>query len=158
MTGWGLNLLFLFLFGLLLDAFFVNDILVIIWVFVIRKGVVASLLSMIIVFVFTFVMNKIWTFREQGREFQPNTLFQFFQFTLIGLTGFALFTGFMLWLHGSLNWNEYLASSIAFFVGLVNNFIWNDLWTFNPKLIEKRKLKRENKELRKNKQTLSEEE
>jgi len=143
--GWGLNLLLLYLFDMLLGITFLKDIDISIWVFAINQGVVASLLSMSIVFVFTFVINKIWTFKNQGKEFQPSTLFQFFQFTLIGFVGYTIYTGIMMGLHGSLLWNKYLVMTIAFYAGLISNFIWNDLWTFNPKFLEKRMKRRRNK-------------
>lgn len=143
--GWGLNFLLLYLFDMLLGITFLKDIDISIWVFAINQGVVASLLSMAVVFVFTFIMNKIWTFKDQGKEFQPSTLFQFFQFTLIGFVGYAIYTGIMMGLHGSLLWNKYLVMTIAFYAGLISNFIWNDIWTFNPKFIEKRMKRRKNK-------------
>jgi len=142
-TGWGLNFLLLYLFDMLLGITLLKDIDISIWIFAINQGVIASLLSMAIVFVFTFVMNKIWTFKNQGKEFQPSTLFQFFQFTLIGFVGYAIYTGIMMGLHGSLLWNKYLVMTIAFYAGLISNFTWNDLWTFNPKFIEKRMKRRE---------------
>ncbi len=143
--GYGLNFLLLYLFNLLLDTTAVQYLNKKIWIFTINQGVIASLLSMAIVFVFTFVMNKFWTFKNQGEEFQPNTLFQFFQFSLIGFVGYAIYTGIMMGLHGTLHWNQYLAMTIAFYTGLINNFFWNDIWTFNPKLIEKRKSKKAEK-------------
>jgi len=42
-------------------------------------------------------------------------------------------------------WNKYLVMTIAFYAGLISNFIWNDLWTFNPKFLEKRMKRRRNK-------------
>ena len=128
---------------MLLGITLLKDIDISIWIFAVNQGVIASLLSMAIVFVFTFVMNKIWTFKNQGKEFQPSTLFQFFQFTLIGFVGYAIYTGIMMGLHGSLLWNKYLVMTIAFYAGLISNFTWNDLWTFNPKFIEKRMKRRE---------------
>ncbi|MHA1953665.1 MAG: GtrA family protein [Candidatus Heimdallarchaeaceae archaeon] len=131
--GWGLNELLIFLFLLLLDRFFVNDLLLEIWRLDIEKALVASLLSIAIVMVFNFILNKIWTFKEVEKDVQTKALIQFLQFTLIGLTGLAFYTGVMYILFTLLHANEYLASSIAFFVGMINNFIWNDLWTFNPR-------------------------
>jgi putative flippase GtrA len=95
---------------------------------------------MFVVIVFTFSLNKIWTFK--GEEFHSNTLYQFFQFVIIGILGFAIYSGLMMGLHGTLNWNEYLAMVIAYYSGLVNNFFWNEIWTFNPKLIDKMKARR----------------
>ena len=64
----------------------------------------------------------------------------------------------MMGLHGSLLWNKYLVMTIAFYAGLINNFIWNDLWTFNPKFIEKRKKRKEHRiEKRENKRKKNQE-
>ncbi len=133
LTGWGINELFLFLFLKLLDRFFVDDLLFEIWRLDIEKVLIASMGSLAIVMVFTFVSNKLWTFKEQEKEFQTKAFIQFLQFVLVGLTGFALYSGVVYVLATLLHSNEYLATTIAFFVGLINNFIWNDLWTFNPK-------------------------
>ena len=142
--GWGLNFLLLFLFNLLLENTAVKDLDYSIWIFTVNQGVIASLLSMVIVIIFTFIMNKIWTFREE--EFQSNALFQFFQFVIIGVVGYAIYSGIMMGLHGTLHWNQYLSMTIAFYMGLINNFIWNDIWTFNPRLIQRRATKRLEKE------------
>ena len=143
LIGWGLNELLIFLFLLLLDRSFENDLLFEIWRFDIEKALVASLLSITIVMVINFILNKIWTFKELEKDVQTNTIKQFIQFTLIGLTGLAFYTGVMYVLFTLLHANEYLASSIAFFVGMINNFIWNDLWTFNPKLKKEKEKEKE---------------
>lgn len=143
--GWGLNFLLLYLFGLLLDMTAVKNLDYTIWIFTINQGVIAGLLSMVIVFILTFIFNKLWTFKNQGDEFNPNTFFQFFQFTIVGLLGYAIYSGILMILHGTLNWNKYLSMTIAFYAGLISNFIWNDIWTFNPKLIEKRKSRKNQK-------------
>ena len=135
--GWGLNNLLLYLLNLMLSQTAVKELNVKIWFLTVNQGVIASILSMTVVIVFTFFINKIWTFK--GEEFHSNTVLQFIQFTLIGLVGFAIYTGIMMGLHGTLLWNEYLAMVIAFYAGLINNFIWNELWTFNPKIIDKMK-------------------
>lgn len=141
LTGWGLNELLIFLFLLMLDRFFESDLLFEIWRFDIEKALIASLLSIAIVMVVNFVLNKIWTFKEIEKDVQTRPLIQFIQFTLIGLTGLVFYTGVMYILYTLLHANEYLASSIAFFVGMVNNFVWNDLWTFNPKFKERKEEK-----------------
>ena len=133
LIGWGINELFLYLFLLLLDRYFVNDLLFEIWRFDIEKVLIASMGSLAIVMVFTFTSNKLWTFKEQEKDVQTKPFVQFLQFVLIGLTGFALYSGVVYILATLLHVNEYLTTTIAFFVGLINNFIWNDLWTFNPK-------------------------
>lgn len=133
LIGWGLNELLIFLFLLLLNSIFDNDLLFEIWRIDVEKALVASLLSIAIVMVVNFILNKLWTFKEIEKDVHTKAVIQFLQFTLIGLTGLAFYTGVMYILFTLLHANEYLASSIAFFIGLINNFIWNDLWTFNPK-------------------------
>jgi len=140
-VGWGLNNLLLYLFNLILEQTAVKDLNVKVWFLTVNQGVIASILSMTVIIIFTFFINKVWTFK--GEQFHSNTIFQFIQFLLIGLVGFAIYTGLMMGLHGTLNWNEYLAMVIAFYAGLISNFVWNELWTFNPKLIEKMKLRRD---------------
>ncbi len=145
-VGWGLNFLLLYLLDdYILGHTFIKNINYSLWIFTIDQSVIASLLSMVIVFILTFVVNKFWTFKGQGDEFNPSTILQFLQFTIIGLFGYAIYSGINMILDGSLNWNKYLAMTIAFYTGLISNFIWNDIWTFNPKLIEKRKNRRNQK-------------
>ncbi len=139
-VGWGLNFLLLFLLDMLLDQTVVKYINLKFWIFTINQGVIASLISMVVVVVFTFIMNKIWTFK--GEEFHSNTFYQFFQFVIIGVVGYGIYSGIMMGLHGTLLWNQYLSMTIAFYAGLISNFIWNDIWTFNPKLVKKLKSKR----------------
>ena len=138
--GWGLNFLLLFLLDMLLDLTVVKYINLKFWIFTINQGVIASLISMMVVVVFTFIMNKIWTFK--GEEFHSNTFYQFFQFAIIGIVGYGIYSGIMMGVHGTLLWNQYLSMTIAFYTGLISNFIWNDIWTFNPKIIKKLKSKR----------------
>ena len=141
--GWGLNNLLLYLLNdLILEQTAAKDLNVKFWFLTINKGVIASLISMFIVIVFTFSMNKIWTFK--GEEFHSNTLIQFFQFGIIGILGFAIYSGLMMGLHGTLEWNEYLSMVIAYYAGLINNFVWNELWTFNPRIISWMKTRKRN--------------
>ena len=138
LIGWGINELFIFLYLLLLDRYFVNDLLFELWIFDIEKVLVASIGSLAIVMVFTFISNKFWTFKEQEKDIQTKPFIQFLQFVLVGFTGLAFYLGVVYVLATLLHANEYLSTTIAFFVGLVNNFIWNDLWTFNARLKEKK--------------------
>jgi putative flippase GtrA len=140
-VGWGINNLLLYLFDLLLGLTVVSNFQWTFWFLTIDQSVIASLLSMIVVVIFTFFMNKSWTFK--GEEFHSSTFYQFIQFNIIGIVGFGIYSGLIMALDGTLNWNKYLAMVIAFYAGLINNFIWNELWTFNPKLIEKQKARKE---------------
>ncbi len=78
-------------------------------------------------------MHKAWTFKGLEKNTEVRAITQFFQFLLIGLTAAVLYIGIIYVLHNILDWNEILSTTIGFFVGILNNFIWNDLWTFNPK-------------------------
>lgn len=145
-TGWGLNELLIYLFLLLLNKFIEENLLFEIWRFDIEKAFIASIMSISIVFVFNFIFNKLWTFKKVEEDVETKPFIQFLQFTLIGLTGFALYTGAMYILFTLLHVNEYLASSIAFFIGMINNFVWNDLWTFNPKFKKRKDMNAEKEE------------
>jgi len=151
--GWGINELIIFLSLLVLDSIFDFNPLFVVWGLEIDKVLVSSLISITIVITFTFTMNKLWTFKQQEKEYQPKAILQFVQFALIGITSFAFYTSIIFGLHTQLSVNKYLATSIGFFVGLVNNFIWNDLWTFNPKFMEKRMKRSEERNLRKKNKT-----
>lgn len=143
LAGWGINELLIFLFLLMFDSIFSFDPLFMIWSIEIDKVLVSSLMSITIVMIITFISHKFWTFKGQDKDYKPKAIVQFLQFALIGITSFAMYTGIIFGLHTKLGINKYLATSIGFFTGLVNNFIWNDLWTFNPRLLEKRKAKKE---------------
>jgi putative flippase GtrA len=145
LAGWGINELLIFLFLLMFDSIFSYDTLFTIGKIEVDKVLVSSLMSITIVTVLTFTSHKFWTFRGQEKDYKPKAIIQFLQFAVIGITSFAMYTGIIFGLHTKLGVNKYLATSIGFLTGLVNNFIWNDLWTFNPKFLEKRKMKRENK-------------
>ena len=80
LIGWGINELFLYLFLLLLDRFFVNDLLFEIWRFDIEKVLIASMASLAIVMVFTFTSNKLWTFKEQEKDVQTKPFVQFLHY------------------------------------------------------------------------------
>ena len=138
--GLGLNELIIFICLVVLDILFLQDLLFSITTLEIKKIQIASLISITVVMITNFFLNKIWTFKEQEKDTNPNTLKQLIQFALIGLTGLAIYQGIIYLFHNVLGLNEYFSTSIGFFLGLINNFIWNDLWTFNPKFIQKENL------------------
>ncbi len=149
LAGWGINELLIFLFLLMFDSIFSFDPLFMIWSLEIDKVLISSLMSITIVMVITFVSHKLWTFKGQDKDYKPKAIVQFLQFALIGISSFAMYTGIIFGLHSKLGANKYLATSIGFFTGLVNNFVWNDLWTFSPKVLEKRKKREETRLQRK---------
>ena len=86
---------------------------------------------------FNFTINKIWTFRKKEEESQAKWHLQFIKFILVSLSGLVIYLGFIYIFSTLLDFNKFLSTSIGFFLGLVNNFIWNDLWTFKGKSEEK---------------------
>ncbi len=149
LIGWGINELLIFLFLMMFNRFFSYDPLFIIWSLEIDKVLVSSLMSITIVMVITFLSHKFWTFKDQEKGYKPTAFVQFLQFAGIGITSFAMYTAIIFGFHTKLGGNKYLVTSIAFFVGLVNNFIWNDLWTFSPRFLDKRMKRSENRKQRK---------
>lgn len=57
------------------------------------------------------------------------------QFCLVGATGMAVDMGLLHLLASPtlLGWNLSLSKVVAAEVALVNNFVWNELWTFRPR-------------------------
>jgi len=52
------------------------------------------------------------------------------KFGLVGLSGLVLDFGITWLLKEKLRTNKYLANSCGFTIAVVNNYIWNRLWTF----------------------------
>ena len=51
-------------------------------------------------------------------------------FGLVGLSGTVLNTGLVYVLHGHLRWPLPLAVALGSELAILNNYIWNDRWTF----------------------------
>lgn len=132
-VGLGINYLILFLMLLLLDHYIVEDVLFKIWFLNISKVLIAQAIAIAIVMVYNYIINKIWTFREQEKETEFNTLHQFIKFAIVGASGTLINLGLVYLFYDTIGWNEYLAVTIGFVVSVVTNFILNDIWTFNPK-------------------------
>lgn len=59
------------------------------------------------------------------------TIVQLLKFTVVGVSN-TLITALVIWvLLKVLNYSDYTANVIGYFVGLLNSFIWNRKWTFN---------------------------
>jgi len=63
--GLGFYYLFAFLSLLVLDRIFDFDPLFTVWFLDVRKELVAAFISIVIVMVYNYLANKIWTFRKQ---------------------------------------------------------------------------------------------
>lgn len=87
---------------------------------------------------------KIKTIIEYAEQVMDITLYSFahhqsaawrewkrvFKFGIVGLTGIVINLGILYLLVEYASLNKDLASPIAIEVAILNNFIWNDLWTF----------------------------
>jgi putative flippase GtrA len=132
--GFGLTELFVFLSLLVFDIYFLRDELLFrFWVFDIFTGHFALLISIIIVMIYNYLVNKIWTFRNQEQEAHFNTTVQFIKFAIVGASGTLVNYGLFHLIYVILGWNIYLATAIGFIVSVITNFILNDIWTFNPR-------------------------
>lgn len=54
-------------------------------------------------------------------------------FALVGLSGVAVNTAVVYVLHGHLRWPLPLAVASATAVAILNNYLWNDRWTFGQR-------------------------
>jgi len=57
------------------------------------------------------------------------------RFGLVGLTGVGINLVIVQVLFGRLHWTAFLASAIAVELSVVNNFLWNNWWTFGQRTI-----------------------
>ena len=137
--GLGFYYLFAYLSLLVLDRIFNFDPLFTVWFLDVRKKLVAAFISIIIVMVYNYLANKIWTFRKQEKETEFNTLVQFIKFALVGASGTLINLGLVELTNGVFEWNYYLALTIGFVVSVLSNFILNDIWTFNPRFGKSKK-------------------
>jgi dolichol-phosphate mannosyltransferase len=78
---------------------------------------------------YSFVHHESAVWREWKR---------IFKFGIVGISGIAVNLGILYLLVQYLNTEDLLASGIAIELSILNNFIWNDLWTFRA--VENRKL------------------
>lgn len=136
--GLGFYYLFAFLSLLVLDRIFNFDPLFTIWFWGVRKKIVAAFISIVIVMVYNYIINKMWTFRKQEKETEFKTVVQFIKFALVGASGTLINLGLVELTNGVFGWNYYLALTIGFVISVLTNFILNDIWTFNPKYGKKR--------------------
>ncbi|MCG3222401.1 MAG: GtrA family protein [Candidatus Heimdallarchaeota archaeon] len=132
--GFGLTELFVFLSLLVFDLYFSREeILFRFWVFDVYTGHFALLVAIIIVMVYNYAINKIWTFRKQEQIADFRISLQFVRFAIVGASGALVNYGLFHLFFVVIGWNVFLATAIGFVVSVITNFIFNDLWTFNPK-------------------------
>jgi len=138
-VGLGIDYLIVYLMLLLLDHYIEQDILFSIWFLDISKVLIAQAIAIVIVMVYNYIINKLWTFRKQEKETEFNTVTQFIKFAIVGGSGTVINLGLVYLFYDLIGWNEYLAVTIGFVVSVITNFILNDIWTFNPKFGKREK-------------------
>ena len=138
--GLGLNELFAFLSLLVLNATVEQDPVISFWIIDIHKVIIAAAVAIVFVMFYNYIINKIWTYRKQEKSTDFNNFKQFIKFAIVGAVGAVINLGFVHLIHIIIGWNEYLAFAIGFVVSVISNFIFNDIWTFNPKFGQKRKI------------------
>ena len=131
--GLGLNELFAFLSLLVLNATIEQDPVISFWIIDIHKVIIAGAVAIVFVMFYNYIINKIWTYRKQEKDTEFNNFRQFIKFTIVGALGAVINLGLIHLIAVILSWNEYLAFAIGFIVSVISNFIFNDIWTFNPK-------------------------
>jgi dolichol-phosphate mannosyltransferase len=67
------------------------------------------------------------------RTLGAESLSEVVRFGLVGVSGVAVNTGSLYVLHGLLGWPLIPASVLAVEAAIVNNFLWNDRWTFSAR-------------------------
>jgi dolichol-phosphate mannosyltransferase len=89
---------------------------------------------------------KIGTILDYAQQVADITLYSFthhhsaawrewkrvFKFGIVGLSGILVNLGILYFLVSFANMDKDLASPVAIELSILNNFIWNDLWTFHP--------------------------
>lgn len=139
-AGWGINELIVFLMMLLLNHFYTQDVLFAIWFLDVEKILTAAAVAIVIVMVYNYIINKIWTFKKQEQLVDFATLPQFLKFALVGASGTVVNLGLVHLFAVIIGWNDYLATTIGFITSVITNFILNDIWTFNPKFGKPKKV------------------
>jgi dolichol-phosphate mannosyltransferase len=68
--------------------------------------------------------------------FRRLTSFRLVRFGAVGLTGVVVNLLVLRLLYGELHWLPVLASALAAEASIVNNFLWNNWWTFGERTIQ----------------------
>lgn len=136
--GLGLSELFAFLSLLILDATTEQNPVISFWDIDIYKVIIAGAVAIVFVMFYNYFINKIWTYRKQEKSTEFNNFQQFIKFAIVGAVGAIINLGLVQLFSVVIGWIEYLAIAIGFIVSVISNFIFNDIWTFNPKFGKKR--------------------
>lgn len=132
-----INQIIIFLCITFLDLFYATDLLFTFGLIKIEKPLVAAFIAIIFVTTYNYTINKYWTFKQKEKTAKFNIYTQFIKFALVGASGTLVNLGLVYILYTLLKWNKYIATALAFMASVINNFIWDDRWTFNPKYAKK---------------------
>ena len=138
--GLAINELIIFIMLKILNQIAEEDLLFTIEKIKIEKIIISTFLAIIIVTIYNFVLNKIWTFKEKEEGIEVNVFTQFIKFSIVGASGTLVNLGVVYLLATIMNINEYVSTSIAFILSVINNYIFNEIWTFNVKNKNMRKI------------------
>ncbi len=87
---------------------------------------VAEFWSILIVLVYNYLLNKYWAFTEKVDEpFLP----QFTKYVIVGGSGVVVNLGTLAILQ-LVGFHDLVALGVALFLSIINNYVWNYLWTF----------------------------
>jgi putative flippase GtrA len=78
--------------------------------------------------IFIEAMWRVWLMAARSRRWAPFK--KVFKFACVGLVGFAIDMGSLVFMVEIFKWNLYLANSISFSLAVVNNFLLNKNWVF----------------------------
>lgn len=137
--GLVINQIIIFVCITLLDLFYATDLLFTFWLLKVEKPLVAAFIAIIFVTTYNYTINKFWTFKQKEKRVEFNIYTQFIKFALVGASGTLVNLGLVYILYTLLKWNKYIATALAFIASVINNFIWDDRWTFNPKYAKKKR-------------------
>jgi putative flippase GtrA len=71
-------------------------------------------------------------YRIRAASRRPDSWLQVFKFGIVGASGYVINLGVFALLAGSLGVHHIPAAIGAFCVAVINNFLWNRHWTFEP--------------------------
>ncbi|MHA1415692.1 MAG: GtrA family protein [Candidatus Heimdallarchaeaceae archaeon] len=131
--GLAINELIIFVMLKILNQITEKDLLFTIGKIRIEKIIISTFIAIIIVTIYNFILNKIWTFKEKEEGIEVNVLKQFIKFSIVGASGTVVNLGIVYLLATVLSINDFIATSIAFILSVINNYVFNEIWTFNVK-------------------------
>lgn len=63
----------------------------------------------------------------------PESYREFIKFSLVGASGFIVDFGLLVFFVETLGYSVFMANALSFSLAVINNFLWNKLWTFRQR-------------------------